>query len=421
MPIPHANRTVDVTLPEQALANGVRVTVKEFMRDLHGQNNDVFSRLFEAFVLLSPNKVRVTCKDVTKADEFKVFGFTFRGQPIASDSIVGCSKFRWVNVTKLSYGIPDEEVKRVLSEYGTINRIKMDVFLGCYVGTRNVLMDIRTPIPSRLRIAGHTCGIFYEGQRPTCFTCNGFGHSSRECPRKKNAPRVPDIGNSSGGASTSTEPVAHERPQGDAPLQNFPEGGPDLSDGGHPPNVLEPNEQSLEDTTSSKRVHSDDESAPEHNPQKRGRVTTCLSIATNNRFSCLDDEDGGEPMEAAEGNATPTNRCKEKHETNVAINTATVNGSNPPTGILVKRTDKKRNTDSENRLSTDVPTTSDTDGDREDDESNGYKTREGLVAGAPPGPVDPSPSRVGSVSSLTVNLARRPTRPTKVAGRQKSV
>ena len=76
MKIPFSNRTVDVELPNtQAQA---KVTVKNIMEDFHRQTGDNFPRLFEAFVLLSPRKVRITCRTVLNMEEVCHLGLTFR-------------------------------------------------------------------------------------------------------------------------------------------------------------------------------------------------------------------------------------------------------------------------------------------------------------------------------------------------------
>ena len=60
MRIPFANRTADVDL--SAVPVQPKVTVKVVIDDFREQLPSNFSELFEAFVLLSPRKVRVTCR-----------------------------------------------------------------------------------------------------------------------------------------------------------------------------------------------------------------------------------------------------------------------------------------------------------------------------------------------------------------------
>ena len=113
-------------------------------------------------------------------EEFCNLGLSFRGTPVV---VRPCRKAKWVNVTRLSYGIPDDVIVDALRPYGQVINVKMDSYKGVYVGVRNVLMEITTPIPSSIRIADHWCNVFYPGQVPTCFSCREAGHTRANCPR----------------------------------------------------------------------------------------------------------------------------------------------------------------------------------------------------------------------------------------------
>jgi hypothetical protein len=180
MKIPYANRTVDIDLP--VVAGQPRVTVKSVMDEFLGQMPDNFSTLLEAFVLLSPRRVRVTCRSALAIEEFCHSGLTFRDAPIV---VRPCKSAKWVNITRLSYGVSAEVVTATLKPFGKVLQVKMDTYHNVYVGIRNVLMEITQPIPSRLLIAGHWCNVFYVGQVPTCFSCHKTGHGSKDCPAKR--------------------------------------------------------------------------------------------------------------------------------------------------------------------------------------------------------------------------------------------
>ena len=181
---PYSNRTADVQFPRLSLEGQPRVTVEGVIDDFEGQLGDFFPNL-EALVLLGQTKVPVTCRTARALEELTHRGLTFRSHP---DVFVPCSKFKWVNVTRLSYGVSDEAVVDALSPFGRVMKVKMDAYKNIYVGTRNVQIEIRSAIPSRLMIAGHSCMVFHDGQQPTCFACNATGHTSRDCPDRPGPP-----------------------------------------------------------------------------------------------------------------------------------------------------------------------------------------------------------------------------------------
>ena len=109
MKIPFSNRTVDVELPNTQ--GQAKVTVKNIMEDFHRQTGDNFPKLFEAFVLLSPRKVRITCRTALNMEEVCHLGLTFRDVRLTFNPV---RTAKWVNITRLSYGIPNEAIADAL-------------------------------------------------------------------------------------------------------------------------------------------------------------------------------------------------------------------------------------------------------------------------------------------------------------------
>ena len=177
MRIPFANRTADIDLP--VVQGQPKATIKSVIDVFREQVPNNFEALFEAFVLLSSRKVRVTCRTTRALEDVCNLGLEFQNSPVV---IKPCRSAKWVNVTRLSYGVPNDVILEALRPYGKIHTVKMDVYQGVYVGVRNVLMDISVPIPSSLRIAEHWCNIFYPGQVATCFACHESGHTRANCP-----------------------------------------------------------------------------------------------------------------------------------------------------------------------------------------------------------------------------------------------
>ena len=112
-------------------------------------------------------------------------GLTFRNHPVQFKTP---SVSKMVTLVDLPYGIPDGEIKTVLSHFGQIAYVRAETYMNLYTGTRLIKMDVKTAIPSRITIAGHLCTIFYRGQVRSCFKCGLTGHEARNCPRKQTAP-----------------------------------------------------------------------------------------------------------------------------------------------------------------------------------------------------------------------------------------
>ena len=167
MRIPFANRTADVDLP--AVQGQPKVTVKAVFDAFRDQVSRDFETLFEAFVLLSPRKVRITCRSPRALEEVIHLGLAFRNSPVIFHP---CRTAKWVNITRLSYGVPQEAISAALQPYGKVLNVKMDTYKGVYVGVRNALMEVTTPIPSSLKIAEHWVNVSYNRPAPLV-TCAG--------------------------------------------------------------------------------------------------------------------------------------------------------------------------------------------------------------------------------------------------------
>jgi hypothetical protein len=131
--IPHVNRTCDAILSDNIEAQ--RVNVKEVIDELRGQVED-YKSMFEAIVFMAPGRFRVTFRTARKMEAAQHTGFTVRSFPIEFRPV---SKYTWVNVTRLSYRVPDEEITKVLNGFGEIRKISSEVYSNIYTGVRHVL------------------------------------------------------------------------------------------------------------------------------------------------------------------------------------------------------------------------------------------------------------------------------------------
>ena len=92
-----------------------------------------------------------------------------------------------VLVYNFPYENNDGPVRRVLSDYGSVEGISYQTWvglLGIHTGTRVVKMVCSSPIPRSLVIAGVRCKIWYRGLPVTCDACREVGHVAAKCPNK---------------------------------------------------------------------------------------------------------------------------------------------------------------------------------------------------------------------------------------------
>ena len=175
--IPYINKTVDVIISEHIEAR--TVNVREIIDEFRGQV-DEYTSFFEAVVFMGPGRFRVTFKSACKMGIAMHAGLIVRGYPVEFKSV---SPYKWVNVTRLSYGIPEVAIHETLGPYGNIRLVKSEIYSNIYTGVRQVLMEVRKDIPTRIHIAGHWCFTHYRGQKRTCFQCGEEGHQKDKCPR----------------------------------------------------------------------------------------------------------------------------------------------------------------------------------------------------------------------------------------------
>ena len=211
MAIPYSNRVAIASFPELALQSKPRVTPTEVWADFSNQAAPLLN-FFECIQLISASKLRILFPTAALMEDCLSEGLTFRSHPLTLTPI---SSKKWVSVQCLPYGIPLEEVKRVLNPFGKIFHAKHEYMEGVTTGTISVQMEVKANIPSKVQIKGHSCLIFYNGQQRTCFICQAPDHITKNCPRRKGQQTAPNNDPASL-PSTSTEqetdpPTLHPR------------------------------------------------------------------------------------------------------------------------------------------------------------------------------------------------------------------
>ena len=181
MVVPFANRAAVAVLPGLALLSKKPATVKEVIEDFSKQVPSPHKASLECIQLVKGKTIKVHFPSANIMEDILHSGLTFRGHPL---EFKDPSQHRWVTLLDLPYGIPPASISSSLVKYGKIKEIKSESHLGVYTGARLLLMDVTVAIPSRVRIAGHDCTIFYRGQVRSCFKCGVTGHEAKKCPRK---------------------------------------------------------------------------------------------------------------------------------------------------------------------------------------------------------------------------------------------
>ena len=182
MVVPYANRAAVASLPSLALTSKP-ATVKEVIEDFATQVPH--DRAFECVQLVKGRTIRVVFPSAHMMEEMVHTGLTFREHPIEFKLP---SVFHWVSLLDLPYGIPEAEIRTVLSRFGQIAHFNSESYMGLYTGTCQIKIELKAAIPSRIIVAGHVCTAFYKGQVRSCFRCGLTGHEAKKCPSRQQAP-----------------------------------------------------------------------------------------------------------------------------------------------------------------------------------------------------------------------------------------
>ena len=97
---------------------------------------------------------------------------------------------RRIRIANLPPEVNERTIRNMLLRYGDVKEITEETWSRNYRykinnGIRIATIQLEEHIPSHMVIADNRALISYEGQPPTCYSCNNTGHHFQDCPKRK--------------------------------------------------------------------------------------------------------------------------------------------------------------------------------------------------------------------------------------------
>ena len=177
---PRTRRPNTVVLHTKALDT---VSVKEVIEAVI---RVVDVKVIKAVQSMPQDRYRVTFRTNEAKMNFLSQPFTIKDVKIGVNPIE--SPILDVRILYVPSEVPNKVVAESLAQYGTVETIEREMlteqgFPTIETGTRIAkMMDIKSDIPRKSRIAEFPVEIRHKGQLPQCFRCRQLGHRANECP-----------------------------------------------------------------------------------------------------------------------------------------------------------------------------------------------------------------------------------------------
>ena len=177
---PRTRRPNTVVLHTKALDT---VSVKEVIEAVI---RVVDVKVIKAVQFMPHDRYRVTFRTNEAKMNFLSQPFTIKDVEIGVQPIE--SPILDVRILCVPSKVPNKVVAQSLAQYGTVETIEREMlteqgFPTIETGTRIAkMMDIKSDIPRKSRIAEFPVEIRHKGQLPQCFRCRQLGHCANECP-----------------------------------------------------------------------------------------------------------------------------------------------------------------------------------------------------------------------------------------------
>lgn len=155
----------------------VKVLVQRFSKNELSGVQDFSGGRFEVVFKTKQAVERFLIDPVVEVGEEK-FRFEYRG-----------SRSKVVRVFQYPLEEPDEELRKILSQYGQVHGMQRETipgFADFVSGTRRIRMDMVTPVPNLIKVLDRYVARFeYDGVVHQCVRCGGTGHYAAACTTPK--------------------------------------------------------------------------------------------------------------------------------------------------------------------------------------------------------------------------------------------
>lgn len=175
--------TVVITVPP----DGNPLTLDEVrtyltaMTEYHGSPHRPLYEFVRAYQLL-PDQYSVRLSFRTKEDVSLALEFSECLSPNHPFRMSPARFRRKVILRFLPVELAATAVCSSLSKFGSVVSHRMCTTNGVLIGTREVVIDLREHIPSKIFISGHSAVTYYADQQRTCFKCGATTHEIKLCP-----------------------------------------------------------------------------------------------------------------------------------------------------------------------------------------------------------------------------------------------